>query len=650
MNQEVSRSRLAVVQLLVLTLLATLVARLWFLQVLDEEAKALAARTSVRLIQETAPRGFIFDRTGRAMARNRTALTVAIDVSRLPEERKDSVVPRLARVLDMEVAEVRDVVEDPHLGYYTPRPLALDVDKDTVIHLLEHQDEFPGVMAVEIPVREYPNGSLASHVIGHIGEINADELASRQPAAGDPFGYRPGDQIGKIGVESKYENWLRGRNGVQKIAVNVMGEPVQEIGHRLPERGWDAVLSIDASLQRAAEDGLDQGVRLARRLVDPDTGKLYEAPAGAVVALDPSNGEVLALASNPTFDPNVFVGPTDRKELARLNDPEAQFPMLNRAIAEAVPPGSTFKPVTALAAWDAGVTTPEHTYFCPGSYKVGNRVFKDWQPKGHGEVGLSRSLSESCDVVYYQLGETLNGMRKDIGEHLQRITRRFSFGRATGIDLLGERDGLVPDAAWKKERFEGRTAEERAWYDGDAANLSIGQGFLQVTPLQLASAYGAIANGGTVYRPHVLKCLAKLNVSRPVSADEACRGDRMLVPEPASPKVIERVPVAPGALEFMRRAMAGVTVGEGTAAEAFSGFPVDRVSVSGKTGTAQMKPRQPFSWFAAFAPVEDPQIVVVALVEEGGTGAQIAAPIVRRVLESHFGIPEGNFEAGARAD
>ena len=632
-----------VVRLLVLSLLATLVARLWFLQVLTgEEAQRLAEQTSIRLIHQAAPRGFIFDRNGEPLARNRTALTVALDVSRLPPERTDEVLPKLAAALDISEQQIREAALDERLGHYTPRPLAVDVDKAIVIYLLEHYDEFPGVMALEIPVREYPQTVLAAHVIGHIGEVTAEELESRAET------HRPGDLIGKIGVERVYEQWLRGEPGIKKIAVNVRGEKIEDINTREPERGSDAILTIDADVQRAAEEALQRGVELARTLVDPDTGKTYEAPAGAVVALDPSNGEVLAMASNPTFDPNIFVGAASREDLQRLNDPEAQFPMLNRAIAEAVPPGSTFKPITAVAAWDAAAVSPESVFTCPGFFRVGNRTFRDWEPKGHGEVGLRRSLVESCDVVYYTLGVELNAASDRIGEHLQATARSFGFGSETGIDLLGERAGLVPDAEWKEERFAYAQPIDRRWFPGDAANLAIGQGFLQVTPLQLALSYGAIANGGTVYRPHVLRCMAKLDVSRPVAGDDACRGGE--VPEQASPKVSLSVPVAPGALRFMADSMAGVGLGQGTAAATFAGFPFDKVTVAGKTGTAQMKPRQPFSWFAAFAPADDPQIVVVALVEEGGTGAQIAAPIVRRVLERHLGLEEGNFEAGARAD
>lgn len=634
------------INLLVLSLLATLGARLWFLQVMTgPEAQQLAERTSVRIVYRQAPRGFVFDRNGTPLATNRTALTVALDVSRLPPERREEVIPRLAEVLEMSPGEVREVVTDERLGFYTPRPLALDVPKEDVIYLLEHRDEFPGVTALEIPVRQYPQGDLAAHVMGYIGRIGPEEYEARRGE------YQRNDLIGKLGVERRYEEWLRGTPGQEKIAVNVMGEKVENLGSSAAERGWDGVLTIDADLQRASESALVRGMELARNLRDPDLGELYEAPGGAVVALDPSNGEVLALTSKPAFDPNVYVPPrseSDGDAIRSYQEPQAEF---NRAIAEQVAPASTFKPITAIAAWDAALVSPDRTFTCNGTYdpgRHGGRIFRDWKRGGHGEVGLTRSLTESCDIVYYTLGEELNADR--YGEKLQDTARTFGFGEETGIDLPGEEGGLVGDDEYKQNTFSDAAPRDRAWQPGDNLNLAIGQGFLQATPLQVAVAYGAIANGGVRYRPHVMKCLSKMNVSRPVSGDDACSSDDVKVPEPASPKVLGRAPVPPGALDFVGGAMSGVGIGEGTAAAAFSGFPFEEVSVAGKTGTAQVTEHQPFSWFAAYAPVEDPEIVVVAMVEEAGSGAQIAAPIVRRVLERHFGLQEGQLEPGERAD
>jgi penicillin-binding protein 2 len=656
MNQNVSPIRLAVINLLVLSLLATLVGRLWYVQVLaGSEAQELAQRTSIRFVYEQAPRGFIFDRRGRTLARNRTALTVALDVSRVPPGRTAQLTRDLAAALRMKVKEVRDIINDPRIGNYTPRPIASDVNKDVVIYLEEHPERFPGVTHLEIPVRQYKYGAFASHVIGHIGEIDEQELRAEHERRAVALRegrslheYRPGDLVGKVGVEKVYEDWLSGTPGVQKIAVDVHGKRVEDFGHQPPQRGWDAVLTLDAGVQLAAENALKDGLKTARGLTDPDSHKKFKAPAGAVVALDPHNGDVLALASDPDFDPNMFVGKTTVAELAKLNSPDAHMPFLDRAVAEAVPPGSTFKPITALAAWTAEPDLAKRAFQCPGSIKIGNRVFRNWKSSGQGTLGLSQAISQSCDIVFYKLGVELDAQKRNVGERLQDTARTFGFGRRTDIDLRGEQPGLVPDAEWKWKRFSYAQTFDRRWFPGDAANLAIGQGFLQATPLQLASAYGALANGGRIYRPHMLKCLAKLDVSQPAGVAQACRSGT--VPKTARKKLIGRVKLDPASIAFVVDAMKGTVQGDGTAAQAFAGFPLDGVSVAGKTGTAQMKPKQPFSWFSAIANANGKEIVVVALVEEAGTGSQIAAPIVRKVIESYYGIKSAGFEAGVRAD
>lgn len=660
MSPNISPIRLAVVNILVLSLLATLVGRLWYLQVLTGgEAQALAERTSIRFVYEQAPRGFVFDRKMRTMAQNKTALTVALDVSRLPEGREDQVIRDLANALDMSAKDVREIVEDPTIGPHTPRPIAVGVDKDIVVFLRERPEQFPGVTHLEIPVREYPNGALASHLVGYIGKISEEELKAQQDRqdraeeAGTALReYRSDDLIGKVGIEREYEDYLAGKPGVRRIAVDVRGEPVEENRGDPPQRGWDAILTIDAAVQQAAEDAMDQGISIARGLTDPDSGDKFKAPAGAVVAIDPRNGEILALASNPDYDPNFFVGKVNSTQLAKLNAPEANNPYLNRAIAEAVPPGSTFKPLTAAAAWELDEGVAERSFQCPGYYNIGRQRFRDWTPKGHGTVGLSRSLAESCDIVYYTLGEEIDANDRDNFEKpqgVQDVARRFGLGRTSDIDLRGEEDGLVADREWKWERFSYAQTYDRRWFPGDAANLAIGQGFLQATPLQMAVAYGAIANGGTLYRPHVLRCLAQLDVSQQNEADQACSDG--VVPETAESHVVDKVDVPPSALTFIEDAMTGTVRGDGTAAPAFDGFPLDSVHVAGKSGTAQMKPKQPFSWFAAIAKAGNKQIVVVALVEEAGSGSLIAAPIVRRVIEEHFDIKtSGKLEAGVGTD
>jgi penicillin-binding protein 2 len=652
MSPNISPTRIAVINLLILTLLATLVGRLWFLQVLSgSEAQRLAEQTSVRTVYEQAPRGFIFDRDGRTLAQNRTALTVALDVSQVPKGRKDQVIHDLAQVLQMKEQQVRNIVDDKRLATNAPRPIALDVDKNVVIYLEEHADRFPGVTDVEIPVREYPLHTVASHVIGHIGEIDAEQLkacearSNRRDEAGTVRICRPGDLVGKLGIEKVYDDWIAGKPGIRQTVVNVNGDPVGSPSEDPPQRGWDAVLTLDASVQVAAESALQDAIDFARTQTDHETAKKFKAPAGAVVALDPTNGDILALASNPNFDPNWLVGSAPKGALAALNSPKANMPFFNRAISEAVPPGSTFKPITASAAWDIDPTLPTRRFDCPPYIKIGNQLFHDWQPNGQGTLDLASSIAQSCDITFYRLGVELNAKRGQYGEHLQDVAKSFGFGRPTGIDLLGAVPGQVPDAEWKWTHFANSETYDRRWFDGDAANLAIGQGFLEATPLQLATAYGAIANGGTLMRPHVLKCMAQLDVSVPTNVEHACATGR--VPASAREKALGRVTAKPEALQFIENAMAGTVRGSGTAADAFAGFPLDQIFVAGKSGTAQNPPKQDSSWFGAIAKSGDKQIVVVAMVEEAGFGAQVAAPIVRRVLEQYFGVKSTGFHPGA---
>jgi penicillin-binding protein 2 len=652
MSPNISPTRIAIINLLILSLLATLVGRLWFLQVLSgSEAQKLAERTSVRTVYEQAPRGFIFDRDGRTLAQNRTALTVALDESQVPKGREDQVIHDLAQVLSMKEDEVRNIYDDKRLATNAPRPIALDVDKNVVIYLEEHADQFPGVTDVEIPVREYPMHTLASHVIGHIGEIDAEELKKCQDASnhandsGSIRVCRPGDLVGKLGVEKVYDDWIAGKPGIKQTVVNVNGDPVGSPTEDPPQRGWDAILTLDASVQAAAENALQDGINFARQQTDKDTGKRFNAPAGAVVALDPTTGDILALASNPNFDPNWLVGSAPPGALAALNSPKANMPFFNRAISEAVPPGSTFKPITASAAWDTDPNLAARSFDCPPYIKIGNQIFKDWQPGGQGTLDLATSLAQSCDITFYRLGVELNDKRNQYGEHLQAVAKSFGFGKPTDVDLLGEASGQVPDAEWKWNHFSDSQTYDRRWFDGDAANLAVGQGFLEATPLQLATAYGAIANGGTLMRPHVLECLAQLDVSQPTNVQQACQKGR--TPKSAREKALGRVSAQPAALQYILNAMSGTVRGSGTAADAFAGFPLDKIFVAGKTGTAQNPPREDSSWFGAIAKSGDKQIVVVAMVEEAGFGAQIAAPVVRRVLEQYFGVTSTGFHAGA---
>jgi penicillin-binding protein 2 len=394
-------------------------------------------------------------------------------------------------------------------------------------------------------------------------------------------------------------------------------------------------------------------MRAARQLRDSQRGGTYPAPAATAVVLDPDNGALLALASLPQYDPRRFVGGISRRDFARYAD-SPRKPLLHRAVQSVYPPGSTWKPFTAMAGLDAGTITPSSAFNCPGSFTIGNYTKRDWTPRGHGSVALTNSLRLSCDVYYYNLGaqfgvaERAQEDRGDkVDEKMQATARDFGFGRQPDLDLPYGAEGTVPTREWRKRFWErnkqvyceGTSALYRdlcrngwRWQGGDNLNIAIGQGDLQVSPLQLALGYAAMANGGTVYRPHVGQAVVD-----PVS-DRAVRT--------VTPKVEDVAHVPGGALAAVAQAMTSVPAG-GTASSAFAGFPLDRFPVAGKTGTADLPPKAPFAWFASFAPVGDPKYVVAVMVEQGGHGGESAAPVARAIYQKLFGLPVAPVAAGA---
>jgi penicillin-binding protein 2 len=414
----------------------------------------------------------------------------------------------------------------------------------------------------------------------------------------------------------------------------------------------DLQLSIDLKVQQQAEKSLQDGMTLARGLSDKTRGGRYPAPAATAVVLNPNDGSVLAMASLPEYDPRKFVGGISQKDFAVYSN-DKTYPLLNRAVQSAYPPGSTWKPVTALSALRTNVINPQTTFHCPGSYKFGNTTFNDWTPTGHGTVDLSRGLQQSCDVFFYNLGanfarseaasETKGGKA---AEEMQATARSLGFGGRPTVDLPFSTAGLVPTRAWRKAYWEankdiyckGTSALYKElcrdgwhWQGGEDLNIAIGQGALLVSPLQLAVGYGAIANGGTVYQPHVAQSLLSPDTGKPVRT--------------IAPKVTQVAPIPAGDFAAVAQGLSTVT-SAGTAVGAFSGFPLDRFAVAGKTGTADLPPKAPFAWFASFAPVQKPQYVVVTMVEQGGHGGESAAPVARALYDNLFGLPIQPIVAG----
>ena len=658
---ESTRLRLTFLALLVISLFALLLARLWFLQVMaGERYTALAQGNAVRTVAHEAPRGKILDRDGDPLADNRDALVVAVQPSEMGD-RKDAVLADLADLLGMDLAEMRAAAEDTRLGPYRPRPVMVDVPEEIVFYIHENRStRYPGVYADRVALREYPAGSTAAHIVGYTGEIGPDELADERFA-----GYRPGDTIGWSGIERSQESVLRGQEGLRRFEVNAQGEIVRVLEDRFPVPGGDVTLTIDLDVQNMVERALFLGIDRARRVEDkeegPGRGGTFRAPAGAAVVLDPRTSEVLAMASYPTFEPQEFVGGVSHRYWRWLQDTDNAFPLINRAIQSSYPPGSVFKVVSAGAALTEGFIQPGQSLPCPGRWEWEGQVFRNWTRRDAGLMDLASALEYSCDTFFYELARrTWEQERLELtanDEARQRLSEHataWGFGVPTGIDLPGERAGVIPGRSWKSDFWRrqsdtyctnARTAEEGSyanrlfsdlckngyrWRGGDEVNMSIGQGDVQATPLQVANAFAAIANGGTLYRPHVV---------RQVTQDDG-------TVTAAQPEVIGRLPITPEHLAYVQQGLRRVAA-TGTARSIFGRFPV---AVAGKTGTAEMRPKQPFAWFAAYAPFDAPAYVVAVMVEEGGGGSQIAAPIARRILEGLFELEETDLDVGAVTD
>jgi penicillin-binding protein 2 len=542
-----------------------LLARLLHLQVAERPALAArAADNRERSLVVEAPRGRILDRNGKVLVGNRAAYRVALSRS-VPEERRPALLRRLAPLLGRTDADLAHALENPRVSTLAAVPLAEDVGPEVVLTIREWPERFAGVEIVSHPRRHHPYGMLAAHVLGTVGEDG-----------------------GRSGVEGLSDAALAGRPGVDRLEVDSRGRVVRRLDRRPPTAGGDVRLTVDVGVQAAAETALAERMAAAR--------PFHAAPAGAVVALDCASGDVLALASAPGFDP---AAPALTGE---------HSPLVNRVLQGLYAPGSTFKPVTALAALTAGAVTPATVIDDHGSYRVGGRVFRNAQGRSYGRVDLARALAVSSDVYFYALGQRLHTEQGD--GPVQAAARRLGLGAATGVDIGPESTGRVPGPDWKRAAHQQGLFPDPRWYPGDSVNLAIGQGDLLVTPLQLAVAYATLANGGVRPRPHV-------------TAGTAADG-------------VPGEPLGPGQAAVLAGLRAAVTSPEGTAAHAFEGFSHPGLDVWGKTGTAQRTGRSDTSLFAAVARADGRCVSVVAVVEEAGFGSVVAAPVVRRVIETLF--------------
>ena len=600
--------RVAILGGIALIAFGVILFRLWYLQVLSgDRYLAEAQGNRVREVTVQAPRGEILDRDGEVLVGNRTALALQIRKDELPTTRDEraKVLERVASVTDMSVEKIRkEIEEQTKLLPSNPVTIQRDVPSSVVFFVRENQARFQGVSVDRVYVRQYPQGSTAAHLLGYVKEVGPEQL--EEPAYTD---LEPGDEIGQDGVELTYDSVLRGVNGAVRVPVDVSGSPTgRPTSVREPTQGNDLVLSIDSDLQDEGEAGL--------------VGR-----SGAFVALDVETGEVLAMGSSPTFDPTALAKPDISPATAQaiFGDPDDEAttgaPAFNRAIAAGYPTGSTFKPITALAALDAGKLTPSEIINDDGLYQVGTQEFRNAGDVSNGPIALRDALKVSSDVFFYTLGARLEELIEEDGnEYIQDWAKSLGMGDTTGIDVPGEALGRVPTPEWRNELFEDGDTD-RPWSVGDSINLSVGQGDLLAAPLQLAVAYAALGNGGTVVTPHV------------GFRTEEPNGQvvQEIAPPPAREVEIDsgwREPIMDGLVE------AAMEPG-GTSYPVFGNFPVD---IAGKTGTAETTVNGALvdqAWYAALAPADDPKVAVVYTIEGGGFGVDTAAPAAKAILEEY---------------
>ncbi|MEK6743084.1 MAG: penicillin-binding protein 2 [Nitrospirota bacterium] len=564
--------------------------RLWYLQVVKGATyQELAESNRIRPIKIRPPRGIIYDRHGRPLVEN--ALT--FDISIVPEDAPDleDSIARLASIVKMRPEAIRSALEQAESvrGKYEPVKIKEEAPWDEVALAEARQNDLPGVIVEPEHRRHYPYGGMASHQFGYIGKLTRSQKKQEHVDTGL--------LVGQGGLEKVYEKLLSGTAGRRMLQVNAAGMKVKDLGIEEPKPGTDLYLTLDLDVQRAAEDAL--GSR-----------------AGAVVAMDPNSGEVLALVSHPTYDPNLFprgISPRDWVKLS--NDPS--HPLYNRAIQSVYPPGSTFKIVVSLAGLDSGKIDPDEKITCTGSLRTGRRAFRCWKRGGHGQVDFHKGLVESCDVYFYTMGDRMGF------DHVAEYARKLGLGSKTDIALADEKPGLVPTAAWKREKVR------EPWYPADNFINSIGQGFMQVSPIQAAQMIGAVANGGVFYQPMLLKRTR----NRGTGAEKVF-----------APQEKRRAVFKPEALEAVRSALLGVTSEAGGTAH---GAATPLAAVAGKTGTAQVIAQkvaggkltattQDHAWFVAYAPADDPKIAVAVVVEHGGHGGAAAAPVAKKVIEEYM--------------
>ncbi len=661
-----SRMRLVVLQVLVLSLFATLFVRLYHLQVVvGDDYRAQAANQSVRDIVVQPQRGLVVDAQGRPLVTNRQAWQISIDrtvVNKLDTDGRDELMRRVGAVVGLEPAQLEarllDCGKDGakqrtcwNGSPYQPVPVGTDVSKDVALRVLEQQEDYPGVVAEQVSLRSYPRpyGVNMAHVLGYLSPITSDEYdlaRERQDAS-----VTGASVVGRAGVEKQYDAWLRGLPGSKRVQVDSMGRVLGDSDSVAATPGDTLVTSIDAKVQAVVEKQLAARIAYQRTQTDPVTRRKFEADSGAAVVLEARTGRVVAMASQPTYDPGIWVGGISDSQLQRLYSEKAGTPLLSRATQGQFAPGSTWKPFMTAGALENGYS--ESTALpCSSGFQVGNRVFKNYESGAHGTIGFQKALAVSCNTFFYRIGYDFwqrfgtDVADVDAKDPLVAEAKEFGFGSRTGIDLPGEAPGRIADRQWKRDYYDSQKdyycsladapqdaetsdfvykfarefcIEGYAYRAGDAVNFSIGQGDTIVTPLQLARGYAALSNGGKLFAPTVAKAVVS-------PEGEVLRRIK--------PDLVRKVDVTTSHLKFIDAGLASVTAPGGTMNWKLQGFPLDKVRIRAKTGSAEVYGKQSTGWVASY----DGNYVVVMMISQGGTGSGSVGEGIRAIWESLYGV------------
>jgi len=668
-----SSLRLLVLAVLVFSLLATLVARAFFLQVVEGPAlQALAHRNTAREIVTPAVRGLILDQVGRPLVSNRTSTIVTIDRQVLAKQpqRGAILLKKLADLLGVPVAEIGDRLltcgakgaKPPPVCWngstYQPVPVMSDIDSQTALSIMERRSDFPGVTAQLQAIRQYPApfNVNAAHMLGYLGPVTEAQVTDQaNPTA--PERLRRTDVVGRSGLEKAYDQQMRGTPGVTQLAVDTAGHVVGTAAVTQPQAGDTIVTNLDAKLQKVVEDQLLAAVARAQQ-------QGYPGSAGAAVVIDVRNGHVLSMASYPTYDPAIWVGGVTAKQYQQLQESDS---LSSNAYQGLFAPGSTFKVISTTAAGKDGFNL-YGSYDCPASLKIGTQTFRNFESSGYGSISLSRAIEVSCNTVFYEIADRMwqqaGGITatKESADPIAEAARMYGLGSPTGIDLPGEAGGRISSRLFKSANWNAmkdtwcanakagypQTRQQNPalaefytaidaenckdgyqWRVGDALNAAIGQGDTVVTPLQMAMVYAAVANGGTVYQPQIAKAL--------VSPEGK-------VVKTFDPVVKSTINVPKSTMNFLHATLPGVT-SNGTAETPFAGFPLGQIPVAAKTGSAQVTGNKPStSWFASYAPADNPKYAIVMMIAQGGTGSKTSGPSVRKIYEALFGISGKNVD------